>query len=759
MKVIHLIGGGDTGGAKPHVLNLLYRLNRRIDAELFCFMKGEFSEEAAAMNIPITVIESGNPRVGVKAIKKKLKNQKVDLIHCHGARGNLMGELLKGALNAPVISTVHSDYRLDYLGRPAARLSYGSIYMLALRKVDYYVGVSDSMTELLIDRKFPADRIYTIYNGIDFTVPTGVQSREAFFEGLNFSVAPGDIVAGIVARLHPVKDIPTLLRAMKTACAQVQGLKLVIAGDGQDLEALQAQTRELGLTDRVCFAGWVSDINSFYNAIDINLLTSISETFPYALTEGVRMGRPTIASRVGGVPVLIDDGINGLIFEPGDDKQLAAHLVTLANHGELRREMAARLYQKASKAFSIDTMVETQLKIYKSVLQRTRRNQGRKRDGIIICGAYGDGNAGDEAILKSIIQSVQQADPIMPITILAKDPLNIRKKFRVNAIYTFHLPKMYGVMRRSLLYINGGGSLIQNVTSGRSLAYYLMTLTMAHFTRNKVFMYGCGIGPVTGDRNIRRVTRVLNKHVDAITLREPHSMKELRSYGVNRPKLSVTSDPALILKSVSPEQVAVYFQKKKLDQTGHYICFMLRDWQAFQMKAKDIADCANRIYREKGLTPVFLAMNVLRDPQAAEQVIRHMEVPYRLLEDQLEPEMLIGVLSCMDVVAAMRLHGLIFSAASGTPMVGISYDPKIDSFMAYLGYGQYMSLEDVTAEKLYRAVLQEYEKLPERDTLRQKAERLEQREQMNGQMLKTLLGLDAKTLGSAQTRNFLKKIE
>ena len=421
MRVIHLIGGGDTGGAKTHVLNLLKELNQFIDAQLFCFRKGDFSEDAAKMGIPIEVIESGNPVVGLRELKKRLQGQKIDIIHCHGARGNLMGNLIKRYLGAPVVTTVHSDYRLDYLGRPVARLSYGTTNMVALRRVNFYIGVSDPMTDVLIERGFPADRIYTIYNGIDFKTPIHPVPKEEFLKSVGMKWEPDDVIAGIAVRLSPVKDVPTLLRAMKIACEKNSHLKLLIGGDGEDRQKLETMTQELGLSDRVCFAGWLNDVNSFYNAIDINLLTSISETFPYSLTEGTRMHRATIASNVGGVPVLIDNGVNGLIFEPGNEQELAQHLLTLTEDKQLRDTFGERIYEKASREFSIDRMVEHQLEIYESILKRDARQKSKKRDGTIICGAYGHGNAGDDAILKSIIHSVQQLDPTMPITVLAKN--------------------------------------------------------------------------------------------------------------------------------------------------------------------------------------------------------------------------------------------------------------------------------------------------------------------------------------------------
>lgn len=741
MRVIHLIGGGDTGGAKTHVLNLLKELNQFIDAQLFCFRKGDFSEDAAKMGIPIDVIESGNPVVGLRELKKRLQGQKVDIIHCHGARGNLMGNLIKRYLNAPVVTTVHSDYRLDYLGRPVARLSYGTTNMLALRRVNFYIGVSDPMTDILIEREFPADRIYTIYNGIDFKTPIHPVPKEEFLKSVGMKWEPEDVIAGIAVRLSPVKDVPTLLRAMKIACEKNPHLKLLIGGDGEDRQKLEAMTRELGLAEKVCFAGWLNDINSFYNAIDINLLTSISETFPYSLTEGTRMHRATIASRVGGVPVLIDNGVNGLIFEPGDAQELAQHLLTLAGDKELRETFGERIYEKASREFSIDRMVEHQLEIYESILKRDARQKSKKRDGTIICGAYGHGNAGDDAILKSIIHSVQQLDPTMPITVLAKNTQSIKKRYRVNSIYTFNLPKMFFSMKKSVLYINGGGTLIQNATSWRSLWYYLFTLRLAKLLGNKVDMYGCGIGPVSGKKNIRLVKQVLDRSVDTITLREKDSMEELKSFGVRRPEILLCSDPALVLEPLPEVEVDAYLQRHGLQAGKRYLCFMLRTWYGFDEKAAVFAACADRAYEKYGLEPVFLSLNIFHDSVASEKVTRLMKAPSLILDDWAEPELLMGVLGRMDAVVSMRLHGLIFSSLSGVPLVGVSYDPKIDSFLKYLDAGTCIDLPDLTTEALDSAVDQALSALPQREELREKALKLQKVERQNIQAVARLLGL------------------
>ena len=739
MKVIHLIGGGDTGGAKTHVLNLLRELNNSIDARLFCFRKGDFSEDAEKMGIPIDVIESGNPVVGLRELKRRLAGQKVDIIHCHGARGNLMGNLIKKHLGAPVVTTVHSDYRLDYLGRPVARLSYGTTNMVALRRVNYYIGVADPMTDILIQRGFPADRIYTVYNGIDFKTPIQVVPKEEFLKSVGMEWEEGDVIAGIAVRLSPVKDVPTLLKAMQIACRENPRLKLLIGGDGEDRQKLEAMTRDLGLTGKVHFAGWINDINSFYHAIDINLLTSISETFPYSLTEGTRMHRATIASNVGGVPVLIDHGVNGFIFEPGDYRQLAQQLLTLAGDKALRDTFGERIYQKASREFSIERMVEHQLQIYDSILKRDARAKAKKRDGVIICGAYGHGNAGDDAILKSILQSVRKLDELMPVTILAKNTQSIKKRYQVNSIYTFNIPKMFSAMRKSVLYINGGGTLIQNATSHRSLWYYLFTLRLAKFLGNKVDMYGCGIGPVMGQRNIRLVKKVLERSVDTITLREEDSMAELQQFGVKKPEILLSSDPALVLAPAPEEDAAAYLQNHGLDPNGKYLCLMLRTWYGFSDKTAAIAACADHAYQAYGLTPVFLSLNIFHDTEAARQVTAHMKAPYHILDDSAEPELLIAALSHMSVVVSMRLHGLIFSSLSGVPLVGVSYDPKIGSFLHYLGAGRCIGLKDVTAENLTAAVDEAVSQIPRREELRQKALRLQAVQEENLRAVERLL--------------------
>ena len=319
MKVITLISGGDSGGAKTHVHSLLQNLSRTIEVTMVCFLEGPFAQEARELGIPTVVLSGRNLLRTYRTLKRMIREGGYQLIHCHGARGNMMGALLRRSTGLPVVTTVHSDYRLDYLGRPLSRLTYGTINTIALRRLDYRIGVSDAMTDLLIKRGFDPDRLFTIYNGIDFTPRTPALSREEYFRSVGLEADGDSVVVGIAARLNPVKDIATLVRGFAKAHRECPSLRLLIAGDGEQMSMLKGLAAELGVERQVCFAGWVSDTDSFYHAIDINTLTSLSETFPYSLTEGARAALPTIASRVGGVPYLIEHGVHGLLFEAGDD--------------------------------------------------------------------------------------------------------------------------------------------------------------------------------------------------------------------------------------------------------------------------------------------------------------------------------------------------------------------------------------------------------------------------------------------------------
>ncbi len=744
MKVIHLIGGGDVGGAKTHVLSLLQGLKEKMEVKLVSFREGVFADEARQRGLDVEVVASQNPIAAYRRLREIIVAGGFEIVHCHGARGNMMGAMVRRGLGLPVVTTVHSDYRLDYLGRPLGMLTFGVINMIALRCLNYWIGVSDPMTDMLTDRGFPADRLFTIYNGSDLAVSSEPVNRREFLGACGLDVQRGDVVAGIAARLSPVKDFPTLLRAFAKAVRLEPRLKLIIAGDGESEESLKALARELDLEGRVCFAGWVQDMDRFYRSIDINLLTSKSETFPYALTEGARVGRATIASRVGGVPVLIDGGVNGLLFEPGDAETLCRHLVTLAQDELMRVRMGKNLQEKVAREFSIERMVEHQMEIYGIIARRTAREK-KKREGVTICGAYGRGNAGDDAILEAILGEMRQIDPDMPVRVLSRNPRETRRRYRVRAQHTFNPLMLWRNLRRSQVYINGGGSLIQNVTSGRSLWFYLKTLDLARKAGCRVMMYGCGIGPVHGKGARRRTARTINRSVEVITLREDSSLQELKNIGVRLPRVVLAADPALSLPPAPEELVDSFLLTHEILPRREYIGFALRLWPGFRDKAELFGRAASYAYEKYGLYPLFLPIEPDGgDVRAAQMALKGVYCPYEILEETAPSSAVtIGVLERMSVVVSMRLHALIFASGQGVPLIGAVYDEKVSAFLRYIGQDLFTDLEKLDYEGLCTFIDRAVERGKDSQSQMAAVEHLRELEKRNVDTLRELLELEA----------------
>ena len=683
MKVIHLISGGDTGGAKTHVHSLLQNLSRGMDITLVCFRDGPFAREAAELGIETRVC-SGGFFTALREVRRMIAEEGFELVHTHGSRANLAGAILRSTCGRPVVSTIHSDYRLDYMGRPLAAATYGVLNVLALRRIKYHVGVSDAMRDLLISRRFPRETTFAIYNGLDFSREPKRHDRAAFCARVGANVAPGDIVVGAAARLDPVKDLATLVRGFAAAREGHPELKLIIAGEGPERPALEALAEELGVRGAVTLAGWLDDMEEFYSALDINSLSSLSETFPYALTEGAAYRLPTVASAVGGIPRLIEDGKTGFLFAPGDWEKLGARLAQLASDPGLRERLGAAVHERAAREFSVEATCREQRAVYEEILER----EARGRSGVVICGAYGMGNSGDEAILDAIVAEMRAIDPLMPLTVMTRDPAGASARLGLTAVHTFNFPRFLAVMRRRALYINGGGSLIQDVTSRRSLWYYLFTLRAAKRLGCKVMMYGCGIGPVKRPGGVERTRRVLNSCVDAITLREPDSIEELARFGVTKPEIILASDPALTLPSAPAEEVDTALEAAGAAPEGKYICFALRLWPGFGEKAGVFAAAARHAHEAYGLTPVFLPINHLDDGQAAALVAEKLgDTPHVLLPGPMSSALVIGLMSRMQVVVSMRLHGLIFAAGQGVPLIGVSYDPKVTAFLRCVDAG------------------------------------------------------------------------
>ena len=403
--------------------------------------------------------------------------------------------------------------------------------------------------------------------------------------------------------------------------------------------------------------------------------------------------------------------------------------------------MGEALYRRGKADFSEEATGLRQLEIYNAVFRMERNRRDGVRDGVLICGAYGFGNAGDDAILQAIIGEMRRIDANMPVTVISRRPKDTRSAYGVNACNRFHYLAIRRVLRRSQLFISGGGSLMQDVTSRMSLWYYLSTIRLAHRCGCKVQMYGCGIGPVIRESHRRMSARVLNANVDAITLREPDSLDELRAMGVDKPEILLTADPALTLRQAPADQTDSVLLRAGIPPHGRYICFALRRWKGFEEKAPLFSKAAEYAYRTYGLTPVFAAVEKHLDPGANQLAARGLSVPHYFLNDAGGAGTIIGALSRMEIVVSMRLHALIFAAGQGIPLAGVVYDPKVSAFLRYIGQEQFVDLDALTEESLRQMIDHCAAQSSHPEAQAEAVKRLREMEQRNVMTARRLLGM------------------
>ena len=251
--------------------------------------------------------------------------------------------------------------------------------------------------------------------------------------------------------------------------------------------------------------------------------------------------------------------------------------------------------------------------------------------------------------------------------------------------------------------ISGGGTLLTDLTSTRSLRYYLLTIRMAHRLGARVLLYGCGIGPITGEQNRRGTAAVLNRSADIVAVRDGASLALLAELGVTKPELIRSRDAAFSLRAEDMRAEASPAVRKKLAAAGKYAVYAVRPWSGDEAFAPELAAAAERLWRERGLTPVFLPMEPPRDLPLSRRIAEAVRAPSVLLDGPMTFEDAFAAVGGAALVVSMRLHALIAASIARVPFVGVSYDVKISSFMKDSGSPACVDYYGATADGLCAA--------------------------------------------------------
>ena len=318
---------------------------------------------------------------------------------------------------------------------------------------------------------------------------------------------------------------------------------------------------------------------------------------------------------------------------------------------------------------------------------------------IVVSGYYGSKNAGDEAMLAAMLEVLSDLDPKLHITVISADPEDTRQRHGVEAVSWLSMPDIFRALRRADLLISGGGSLLQNVTSRRSLYYYLAIIMMARLLGTKVMLYAQGIGPIIGGL-AEHVMRWICNRADLITVRDQGSLAELERLGIRRPAIECTADPVLAIHPVDKEVGRAIFKAYHADGAKQVVGISVREWQGWHHYKEVLAEVSDLIVRELKARVVFLPMQFPDDVRAAQAIAAMTKEPCTVLKDEYTTSEFLSLVGNMDLMLGIRLHALIFAGVMGVPMLGISYDPKIDRFLDSIGEQPVGNLRDVTADEL-----------------------------------------------------------
>ena len=354
LTVCQLLFSLQRGGAEVLAARLARRLSGRYRFVFACLDEvGSMAAGLRGEGFPVHVLgrRPGVDLACARRLAALARVERVDVMHAHQYSPFFYAGLSRfPRRRPPILFTEHGRAFPDLTGR-----SHKPVNRLLLRKGDRLVGVGRAVRQALIEKEgLPAGRVEVIYNGIDTAAYAGSGGRDGVRRELG--LGPDDFVMIFVARLDPIKDHATALRALARVAAHRDDAKMVVVGEGPSAGAVAGEVARLGLGGRVVMAGVRTDVPRLLEGADVSILTSLSEGIPLSLIEAMSAGLPVVATRVGGVPEVVEEGVTGLLAPSGDDAGLADALLRLAGDPDLRGRLGREGRARAEAVFSESQM-------------------------------------------------------------------------------------------------------------------------------------------------------------------------------------------------------------------------------------------------------------------------------------------------------------------------------------------------------------------------------------------------------------------
>lgn len=675
-KILMVTMGLDIGGAETHIVELSKQLQSMGYEVVVVSNGGVYVPEITAAGIrhyaaPLHRRSVSCMWKSLNILRRVIRDERPDVVHTHARIPAFLCDLLHPFMRFPFVATAHWVF------------DTGGILRWLTRWGQRTVAVSDDIREYLIrEYGVPREHIRVTINGIDTEkFSPAVSGRQILAEfGLD-SAAP---VVSYVSRMDEDRALAArhLIQITPELARRFPDIQVLIAGGGNVFDQLLTQAEEVNrqLGRRaVVMTGPRTDINEIAAAGDVFVGVSRSAL------EAMSAGKPVIVAG--------NEGYHGLF---GPEKLEQAMLGNFCCRG-LEQCTPERLLEDLSAALALPEADKRALGEYgrQVILQHysVRRmaqdcldmydQVRRKKSRVLMSGYYGFSNAGDDAILQSIRDNILSASRDISVTVLSSDPALTSRCYGMPALHRFRLFQVLKAVKNCDVLISGGGSLLQDRTSSRSLLYYLAVIRLARTKGKKVMFYANGIGPVTRPANRRRVRDAVEQ-ADLVTLRDHSSLAELREMGVTRTDLQVTADPVFTMECAPRERVDAILRQAGAGEAP-FAVISVRPWPTTEGFPAQLAKLCDHLHHRYGLTCLFMLMQPKRDLEVSLQVAARTSCPLHILEGSFTPPELMGVIARSRLCVAMRLHTIIFAAKVAVPVMGLVYDPKVAGYLEELG--------------------------------------------------------------------------
>lgn len=719
MKILMATMQLDIGGAETHIVELSKALSRMGVEVIVASSGGAYVAELEASGIRHfnVTLGSKNPLnlwSAYKNLERIILEEKVDVVHAHARIPGFVCGLLQKKHKFRFVTTAHWVFSTKF---PLKLLTNWG---------DRSLAVSDDIKHYLTHNYgIDGNNIRITINGID---------TEKFSDSIDYSDIAEEFGFGenktriiYVSRMDIDRSLAAhkLIEATPALIAQIPNLEVVIVGGGNDYESIRQEAESINsqLDSRVVITtGPRIDINKFAASGDV--FVGVSR----AALEAMACKKPSIiAGNEGYIGIFDRDKLDVAIDTnfccrgcgETTTAKLTEDLLTLLapDKSDYRKSLGEFSLETVKKYYSVDTMANDAMKMYVSIIKGTAINDvteaefedigkylicgsGKRDTDVVISGYYGFRNSGDDSILKVIIDDLKSACPNASITVLSQRPKETARDFGVNSVDRFDFLTLWGLFKRTRLLISGGGSLVQDVTSSKSLFYYLTIIKLAKLRGAKVMLYANGIGPITKSKNLKHVANTL-KNVDYITLRENSSMEEISRIMSDCSCCEVTADPAFNATPEGDELVGKAIALGGIKSGEKFFTVSVRDWESLDAQAVGkISDFCNRVYAKYGIKPFVIPMQKKFDQNISAKIDKTITVPHGIYLEGYAPQTIMGIIGKAEFVLGMRLHTLIYAVRMGVPCIALDYDPKVAAVMKSVNLKYTQKVQEINVDKL-----------------------------------------------------------